>query len=756
MVNLRPIRIDLKNITNQPLAKRAALLATVCALGQAAIAVEHTPIAPGSKGTFRGRPTVEAVRVEKGPTIDGHLDDDVWQKAQPAGEFLQNNPKENIPQSQRTEFRIIYDDDALYIGVWCFDTDVKKLTALNMERDGYMKYEDSIVVTLDTFLDRRNGYSFTVNTHGARSDSLISNNSFGGNEWDGAWMARSRVHSWGWVAEIEIPFKTISFDEKKETWGVNVGRSIGRSGDRGDWANSRTSVRSYHISEAGNLVGLKGLKQGLGLDLNPYALGRFSEDRVKDDSDLLGDFGADVRYRLTPSLTALASVNTDFAETESDRRQVNLTRYPLFFPEKRQFFLEDAGIFGFGGVTSSSSRRSSEQAETMLMPFFSRRIGLSSAREVVPVRFAGKLTGRVNDYNLGFMDALVDSEDGPQNAFVGRVSRNIFEQSSVGILTTIGDTNSDELNTVNGLDFKYRNSNVLGGRSFVANAYALGSYTEGEGGLEPAWGANVKLYDRNLDLEAGVMEIGDEFNPALGFVRRRGVRRYNIEAEYTPYYDDIGWLRNSRHGYEASLYTGLSNDIVNTHQTFELLSLALESQDYISLKVEHLSDRPDEDFPIAGGLTIPAGSYDWWAVRMSGYFGLNRPLFLKPYYKVGGFYDGSRQSIGFDTRYIPTPKLRLETGYSLNLIDLEEHGDATINLVSGTVQYSFTPDLMISNLIQYDDLSDSIAVNSRLQWEYRPGSKLFFVVNQGYVDEMTGLALQNFELVAKVGALFRF
>ena len=727
-----------------------------CALGQAALAVEHTPIAPGSKGTFRGRPSVQAVRVENAPTLDGHLTDEVWQKAQPAGAFLQSSPKENVPQSQRTEFRVIYDDDALYLGIWCFDTNVKNRVAMNMERDGSMKYEDSVIVVLDTFLDRRNGYSFTVNPNGARSDSLISNNSYGGNEWDGAWMARSRVYNWGWTTEIEIPFKTVSFDKKNDTWGLNVGRNIGRLGDRGGWANSRTSVRSYHISEAGNLVGLKGLKQGLGLDLNPYALGRFREDRVADDSDLLGDLGADVRYRLTPSLTALASVNTDFAETESDRRQVNLTRYPLFFPEKRQFFLEDAGIFGFGGVTTSSSRRSSESSETLLMPFFSRRIGLSDSREVVPVVFAGKLTGRVNDYNIGLMDAVVDSDEGPRNAFVGRVSRNIFEQSTVGFLTTVGDTNSDELNTVNGLDFKYRNSNVLGGRTFVANAYALGSYSEDDGGLEPTWGANAKLYDRNIDLEAGVMEIGDDFNPALGFVRRRGFRRYNIEADFIPYHDEIGWLRNSRHGYDASLYTDLSNDVVNTHQSFGLMSLYLESQDLISLKVEHMSDRPDEAFPIAGGLTIPSGNYDWWSVRLLGYFGINRPLMLMPYYKVGGFYDGSRQRIGFDTRYVPTPKLKLETGYSLNLIDLEEHGDATINLVSGTVKYSFTPDLFVSNLIQYDDLSDSIAVNSRLQWEYRPGSKMFFVVNQGYVDEMTGLALQNFEVVAKVGALFRF
>ena len=735
--------------------KWLAIAAFITAVGQTAKAAEPSIIAPESKGTFRGRPTIQAVRVDNSPTIDGHMTDKVWQRAKPGGNMLQNYPKENVPQSQSTEFRIIYDDHAMYIGVWCFDSDVKKLVALNMERDGYMKYEDSVTIVLDTFLDRRNGYSFMVNTYGARRDTLISNNSYGGDEWDGAWTARSRVHNWGWAVEIEIPLKSISFDEKNDIWGLNIGRSIGRDGDRGLWSNSRTSVYYWHASEYGNLTGLHGLKQGLGLDVNPYVLGRYQEDRLKDDTDLLGDFGADVRYRLTPSLTALASVNTDFAETESDRRQVNFTRFPLFFPEKRQFFLEDAGIFGFGGI-ASSSRRSSEQAETLLMPFFSRRIGLSADREVVPVRFAGKLTGRINDYNIGFMDAIVDSEDGPQNTFVGRVSRNIFEQSSVGFLTTIGDPNSNELNTANGVDFTYRNSNVLGGRTFVANAYTLGTHTENEKNLELAWGANTKLFDRNIDLEAGVMEIGDQFNPALGFVRRKGIRRYNIEADVIPYHDNITWLRNSRHGYDASFYTNLSNDVINTQQSFGLMSLYLESQDRIYLKVEHMTDRPDEDFPIAGGLTIPAGSYDWWSVRLSGLFGLNRPLLIMPSYKAGGFYNGHRQKFGLESRYIPTPKLSIEADYSLNLIDLEEYGDASINLVSGNVQYSFTPDLFISNLIQYDDLSDSIAINSRLQWEYKPGSKVFFVINQGYVNEMTGLVLRDFELVAKIGALFRF
>jgi len=737
--------------------QRAMLFAMLITLGlgQAAAAIEPSPIVPESKGTFRGRPTVVAVRVGQAPDIDGHLGDDAWRLAKPAGEFLQKSPGQNIPQSQRTEFRVLYDDNALYIGAWCFDTEASRIIALNMARDGYMRSEDVITITLDTFFDRRNAYYFSVNPNSARSDATVSNNTQVNGEWDGAWSAKSQQQAWGWSTEIAIPFKSISFDETADTWGLNVYRNIGRAGERGQWANSRSPNRSYHVSECGDLTGLHGLRQGLGLDITPYAIGKYQKDYEASDSDLLGEFGFDIRYRLTPSLTALASVNTDFAETETDMRQVNFTRFPLFFPEKRQFFLEDSGIFGFGGG-ESSRRRSRETSDTLLMPFFSRRIGLSRRGQIVPIQFAGKVTGRVKDYNIGLLDAVLDGEDGPRNAFVGRVSRNVFEQSSVGFLTTVGDPNSDEMNTVVGTDFQYRNSDFMGGRTFELNLYALGSHSEETGGLDPAWGASTKLYDRNIDLSASVIEIGDDFNPAMGFVRRRGTRRYMAEAEFIPYHDSIPWLRNTRHGYEAELYTDLGNDVVNTKQKFNLASLYLESQDVIKLDVYHVTDRPDDDFEISDGSVVPAGNYEWWEARVYGYFGMHRSLFLRPMYRAGGFYDGTRQQISLESFYQPWPKLLVGGEYSLSLIDWDALDESTIRLISGTLRYSFTPDLVWFNLAQYDNISKSIGVNSRLQWEYKPGAKMFFVVNQGYVDEMTGFVMKDFEVVAKVGALFRF
>ena len=724
-------------------------------LGQAAIAAEHSIIAPESKGTFRGRPTVAAVRVTKAPDIDGHLIDEAWNYAKPAGEFLQKEPKQNIPHSQRTEFRVLYNNDTLFVGVWCFDTEARNIIAHTMERDVMMRYEDMVNITLDTFQDRRNGYIFTVNPNGARSDATVSNNTSRNSEWDGAWRAKSKKHAWGWSIEVAIPFKSLSFDEKNDSWGINIYRNIGRFGERGQWANSRRISRSYHVSGCGDLTGLHGLRQGIGLDITPYATGKYSKDYDSKDSDLLGDFGFDVRYRLTPSLTALASINTDFAETEIDTRQVNFTRFPLFFPEKRQFFLEDSGIFGFGGG-ESSRRRSRDSSDTLLMPFFSRRIGLSSKGQITPIQFAGKVTGRIKDYNIGLLNAVVEGDDHPRNAFVGRVSRNVFEQSSFGFLTTVGDPNSDEMNSVTGIDFQYRNTDFMGGHTFEANLYALGSYSEDLGGLEPTWATNAKLYDRNIELSASVMEIGNDFNPAMGFVRRRGTRRHMLEAEFTPYFEEISWLRNTRHGYEAELYTDLGNDVVNTKQTFNLASLSFESQEMLSLSVSHHTDRPNKDFDISDGTVIPAGNYDWWDARLSLNTGLYRKFAAANSYTVGSFYDGDRQQLSSTLVYRPTNRISLMLDYSLNLIDWEQFKDSTINLISGRIQYSFTPDLTLFNLIQYDDISNSIGVNSRLQWEYKPGAKMFFVVNQGYVDEMTGFVIRDLEVVAKVGGLFRF
>ena len=321
------------------------------------------------------RPSIEAVRVDEPPDIDGRLDDPVWELAPAAGPLYQYEPLEGDEMSEQTEFRFVYDDEALYIGVWCFDSEPDKILARVMARDDRITDDDSIIVVLDPFLDHRNGYMFMVNPNGARLDALITDNTNINSDWDGIWRARASIDEEGWKAEIEIPFKSLSFDPDSDTWGFNLSRGVKRKSERGRWSSPRRSIRTYNVGEAGRLTGLRDLQQGVGLDVVPYVLGRWTSDRTRASDDVDNEFGGDIRYRVTPNLTASLSYNTDFAETEVDARQVNLTRFPLFFPEKRDFFLEDAGIFEFANLGRFSRRRTliSGSRPPELLPFFSRR-----------------------------------------------------------------------------------------------------------------------------------------------------------------------------------------------------------------------------------------------------------------------------------------------------------------------------------------------------------------------------------------------
>ncbi len=379
------------------------------------------------------RPEATAVRVEEPLKIDGHLDEEVWKVAPLAGPLLQYQPSSYTHMDQETYFRVAYDDDYLYVGIWCWDTEPERIVARFMRRDDELWNDDSVNINLDTFNDLRNSYTFLVNPNGTRHDAISTNNGNYNSRWDGVWKAKTQVNEYGWQVEVALPLTTFSFDPESSQWGLNVGRRIKRLDQRGIWSSPRNAVRGYYMSEAGKLNGLRDLKQGLGLELNPYILGKQSDDKDLGTDDFEFEWGGDFRYRITPKMSATLSYNTDFAAAETDARQVNLTRFSLFFPEKRRFFLEDAGVFNFGGLGGRFRRRSGTRASPVILPYFSRRIGLNDEGQVVPLLGAAKLSGHVGNYNVGVIDAVVESngELNSQNAFVGRVTREIFNQSTV-------------------------------------------------------------------------------------------------------------------------------------------------------------------------------------------------------------------------------------------------------------------------------------------------------------------------------------
>ena len=747
------------------LFRRHLSLALLVAFGGTGV-LRSAPQDPSGSPSDRRRkepvekPTIAAVKVDEPPVVDGVLDEAAWSKAEAGGPLYQYDPFTGLEMTERTEFRFLYDDDSLYMGIWCWETEPEKITARMMARDDDLFNDDFVFVVFDTFRDKRNGYNFVVTPLGARRDALISGNTRLNDDWDTIWIARASRDELGWYVELQLPFKSVAFDPNSDTWGFNISRNIKRKSERGRWTGARPDIRTYYVAEAGALTGLRGLQQGIGLDLVPYVLGRYDVDKVSDDTDLTGDFGVDVRYRITPNLTASLSYNTDFAETEVDERQVNFTRFPLFFPEKRDFFLEDAGIFEFGGLQRRTSRRSLRTGirPPEFLPFFSRRIGLSPEGEVVPILSAAKLTGRIGDWNIGLLDAVLDSHDDldEKNAFVGRISRNIFEQSTVGILTTVGDPNSNQRNALGGADFKYRTTSLLGTNVLEANAFALGSYTANAGDeVSAAWGGRISLPNDLYLAEVEFFEIGKDFNAALGFVPRKGIRSYGSAVGYQPRPEPVDFIRQLSFIYRNQHVTNLSNELETAIHTFTPVLILFESFDELFFQSVYEFDAPEADFEISEAVVIPQGKY-WWLSHTAGFETASKRMVHGSFeYTFGEFYTGDRQRFRVTLDAFPWKHLGVGLSYTINQVRLPE-GNFDTRLAAARMQWNITTDLVWFHLLQYDSVSENVGFNSRIRWEVHPGSFLFLVLNQSF-ERMDGrVDLESTQLTAKLGVTFRF
>ena len=688
------------------------------------------------------RRTLHITRVDKGPTVDGDLTDSVWDTAPDGGRLHQVVPTPGGEPSERTEFRVLYDANALYIAVWCYERDTDQIVARAMERDDLLE-DDKVTFVFDTFRDRRNAVLFAVNPNGARTDGLITDNVNLDTNWDGIWSARSKVDEDGWRAEVEIPFKTLSFDPQIDTWGFNVEREMKSRFEIARWTTPRPAIGVENVADAGDLTGLSGLEQGLGLDVIPYGIVRATSNRVTRDDDLEVDGGGDLRYRIAPNLTVRLSYNTDFAETEVDAREITLSRFPIFFPEKREFFLEDGGIFDFGGGRSD-----------FFLPFFSRRIGLGSSGEVVPILAAGKLTGRVDDYSIGVLDAVLDEQRGLgfQNAFVGRIKRNIFDQSSIGLLTTHGDPNSDVDNAVVGSDYKYRTTTFLGNYVVEANVFGLASHTEDLGNeAELAYGANLSTPNDWFDLNLGVVEINDDFNPAMGFAPRKDARVYSWTTTYSPRPEGLPFVRQTFNTYTAEHITSISNDTESVLHTI-FSRTEFESAEEAMIIWRRFFDAPPEDFEVSEDVIIPPGDYWWseWEFRFST--APKRLLSAGTSFRVGEFYDGQHEVYSIEANLLPSKYWGLRSSYSINEVDLPG-GTFDTQLATLRLGINFAPDITWATFVQYDNVSNTYGYNSRFRWELKPGTDVFLVINQNFTDESR---LLTTEAASKVVMTIRF
>ena len=684
-------------------------------------------------------------------TIDGVLDEPDWKAATPIGEIRQREPHEGERATESTEVKLLYDSQSLYVGVMCFDSDPKHIIGTQMSRDADLSTDDRIEILIDSFRDRRNAFYFATNPLGALVDALvIENGQMINKEWDAIWLVRTRRTEHGWSAEFAIPFKSLGFHRGQQAWGFNFSRTIKRKLEEDRWASPRLDLAFFQVSEAGEIPGVEDIEQGNGLDVRPYV-----SHKVLRDSNIGNDAstqpGADIFYNITPSLKWTTTINTDFADTEVDTRQINLTRFPLFFPEKRAFFLESAGALNF--------LNSDEEAD--IIPFFSRRIGLLEGEEV-PMLAGTKLTGKVRGYDVGLLAAHTRATDlvEAKNFLVARVKRNILKQSYVGGIFTSGDPAGSAFSRTSGADFRLFSSRFLGkDQNFGIDGFLLKTWNERLNGKNNSFGFGIRYPNDLWYLILDWKQIEENFRPTLGFVPRTDVRKLSISAEFNPRPEDFFDVRQMFHLFSFTRFTNLTHNQVESWRVYTSpINFMLNSGDDIQFNYAPQFERLFEPFEIAQGVTLPVGNYRFtrWGLEIST-ASKRRWQFHNAQW-VGSFWSGHANQLETGFQYKVAP--HVQTGITLKqtFARLTE-GNFVARVVVLRADYSVSPLLTFFNLVQFDNQGTSLGWQSRVRWTLRPGNDVFLVFTQGWLEnEARGLSFHPTEtkLAGKLQYTFRF
>ncbi|HET9332878.1 MAG TPA: DUF5916 domain-containing protein [Gemmatimonadota bacterium] len=695
-------------------------LAVAAALPLAASAAAQDGVQPAV--------SVGATRVEDAPQIDGRLDEAVWGRAEVAGGLRQREPAEGEPATEETEVRVLFTEYALYVGVTLRDREPGEIIARTYDRDALARFgflgsleevpDDAFAFVLDTYHDRRNAYLFMTNPLGNLTDALIENEGAGVNvDWDGVWDVEARKTDEGWTAEFEIPFWTLKFDDDPRTWGFNFVRVIKRRTEEALWASfGRDNGGLLKIARAGELHGLTALDRPADFQVTPYALGQGRRadnevDPVDEGLDL--KVGGDAKWGVDENWTLDLTANTDFAQVEADVEQINLTRFSLFFPEKRDFFLENAGIFefgsqGFGGPPG-------------LLLFFSRRIGISPEGEV-QLLGGTRLTGRVGPWSVGVLD-VVTAEDAGQprtNWSVARVRRNIGVRSQWGAIVTAMSPGGGETEGSFGADFSWRPTNEL-----EISGYAAGNESA-EAAAEQY--ASRLAFDYTGDFWGWLVSgeaIGSGMQPATGFVFRPGTARAFGTLRERP--RPGGIFRTITFRENVDLVTDMDGTVLDRAFSFEVTS-AFESGDELGVDIGRRSELLDEPFELREDIVFPAGEYWTTGWSIGGSTSRKRAFRAEGGFAQGGFFDGDRTEYELEAGWSPNPHLALELGWERNDIE-SPSGDLVTDLGLLRVGYAFTTRLGVNALLQYNSESDELSTNVRLNWIWAPGSDLFVVVD---------------------------
>jgi hypothetical protein len=731
--------------------------------------------APIDYDAVRATKVVKAVRISEEITIDGSLREPAWERALPATEFYQFTPNPGELSPEPTEVRFLYDDDNLYVGFHSWDSDMARRTVTELREDFSPGGSDVATIVIDSLHDRQSGYQFATNAAGAKRDSQISNDGTYNNDWDGLWDVKVTVQEDGWIAEFVIPFTTFRFSNAPtQEWGLNLGRKLLRRNEDSQWAPIPIRYRAISkISLAGTLTGLENLRPGRNLKIEPYVSGGATQTRAALDQPLLAtqslrqvdDYtgGVDLKYGVGPSLQLDATYHTDFAQVEVDQQQVNLTRFSLFFPEKRDFFIENAGNFGFGGGGGGSNRNtaggSSTSAGGNMSPFYSRRIGLSAAGRPIPIVGGARLSGKVGgDYDVGFLTMRTDDLETrdafgaplatvPSNNYtVGRLRRNLLRNSFVGaIFTDRNSTIAGDYNRVYGADAYFELDR------WQFNSYMLRSDTPGRVGNDLAKRLGAAWQDDELLVSAEYNQIQANFNPEVGFLRRSNFSQYTGDFAWTPQIESSDTIRNLEFGTTLDYYEDGVGSIETRTQDVNA-GIRFENNGLVNFAVNQSFDRLVRDTRI-GQVIVPPGDYSYRSQTATFSTNQNRKVSGSGNYTWGEFWDGRRKTYGGALGLIPNYHLSVDLTYSRNDVDLPG-GAFTTDLVGLRLVYAFTGRSVLNAFVQYNTDTNQVSTNIRFNFIHHPLSDLYLVYNDRR-DTTYGAVMER-SFIVKVTNLFDF
>jgi hypothetical protein len=714
------------------------------------------PFPPRDFTTYSPEARATRITNEEAPTIDGDLSDPAWAKAQVIDEFYQVDPNVGQLASQPTIARVLYDDENLYVGIYAYDSEPDRIVATVQARDANVDVDDGVRIFIDPELTRRNSYYFEMNALGARVDALTQNNNSYISTWNTIWEGRAQRQPDGFSVEMAIPFRDLSFNPANPNWGLEIQRRIRRTGERIRWSNIVPAAYYADVSRSGTLTGIEGVNQGLGLDVQVY--GKFVYRREWED-ELIGQeetnslkfvMSGNAYYKITPGLTGTLTVNPDFSNSPLDIRQVNTTRFVLFQPETRDFFLQDAASFEFGG---RGFLRSDNIGRDNGRPFFSRNIGLANNRPVSIVT-GGKVSGQYGNIGIGALTVLTDGTGTgteKQVLSVARVTAPVLSESKVGLIFTNGDPTGVSKNTVAGADFQYLNSNILPGKAAQADVYYQRSFSDVRGDDE-VFGLSLNYPNEPWGGNANFKHIGTGYYPALGFVNRTGIRVY--DGNFGRRDRNIAGLRFIDMSTTWNIITDLSNHIESREN---ILSATIQTPvtDEFQFRVHDFFEDVPQPFLIAEKVPVPIGRYHW--SNIAGFIRTSdsRPVTFRLDVMCCSFYNGNYWRIDTQLDYRPSRFLQFQPRYTYTFVDLPT-GSVGIHLATLAAIVNFTPDMQLYNEVQFDNISQNFALSMRYRWEYRPGDEIFVSVGQAAEIPGTTFYPRITQAVVRIGNTFRF